>query len=164
MFNEVDRNFGGGIKMVRSGFYNVLGLNTLSDNNEGRSKTFHFFGIELGAATADVKVIDLDFTPSRGNEVFGNIIRGSHYAGVFFADGSDYNVIFDNSIFGATDWAMESVKVQWNDSFNNLTNQKLRNISSGLDPVLLKLGRGRVRPPLARGLQLTALGLAPAAK
>jgi len=142
MFNEVDGNFGGGIKMVRTAFYNVIGLNTLSDNNEGQSNKFHFFGIELGAATADVKVIDLDFTPSRGNEIFGNIIRGSHYSGIFFAKGSDGNVIFDNTIFGATSWAMESVKPQPNESFNNLSNLKLRNISSGLDPNLIKLGRG----------------------
>jgi len=142
MFNEVDGNFGGGIKMVRTAFYNVIGLNTLSDNNEGQSNKFHFFGIELGAATADVKVVDLDFTPSRGNEIFGNIIRGSHYSGIFFAKGSDGNVIFDNTIFGATSWAMESVKPQPNESFNNLSNLKLRNISSGLDPNLIKLGRG----------------------
>jgi parallel beta-helix repeat protein len=144
VFNEVDRNFGGGIKMVRTDFYNVIGLNVIADNNEGQSKKFHFFGIELGSAGADAPSKELDFTASRGNEVFGNTIRGSHYAGVFFASGSDNNAVFDNSIFGATFWAMESVRVQPNMTLNNLTNLKSRNIGSGIDPHLLLLGAPQV--------------------
>ena len=142
MFNQIDGNFGGGVKMVRTGFYNVIGLNTLTDDNEGKSEHFHFFGIELGAAKGDAPSIELDFLPSQGNEIFGNIIRGSHYSGIFFADGSDRNNVFDNSIFGATDWAMESVKAQPEFVLNNLTNLKLRNIGSGLDPKLLTVGAG----------------------
>jgi parallel beta-helix repeat protein len=140
VFNEIDQNFGGGIKMVRTDFYNVIGLNTITDNNEGLSEHFHFFGIELGAAKADAPSKELDFVASRGNQVFGNTIRGSHYAGIFFASGSDNNAIFDNSIFGATSWAMESVRVQPNMTLNNLTNLRLRNVGSGIDPRLLRLG------------------------
>ena len=147
LFNVMDRNYGGGIKMVRTGEYNLIGFNTLTDDNMGRSESFHFFGIELGAAKADVAANDLDFTGSRGNEIFGNTIRGDHYAGIFFADGSDQNVVFDNSIFGATAWAMESVRPQANQTLNNLTNLKLRNISSGLDPTLLPQGAGQFDPP-----------------
>ncbi len=149
MFNEVDENFGGGVKMVRTSFYNVVGLNTLTDDNEGQNDRFHFFGIELGAAAADAPSIELNFTPSRGNILFGNTIRGNHYAGIFFADGSDRNNVFDNSIFGAKEWAMESVRPQPNYVLNNLTNLRLRNISSGLDPALLKLGEGVFDPPPA---------------
>jgi parallel beta-helix repeat protein len=147
MFNEINRNYGGGVKMVRTGFYNMVGLNTITDNNEGRGEKFHFFGVELGAATSDAPSNELDFTASHGNQIFSNAIRGTHYAGIFFADGSDDNVIFDNSIFGATSWAMESVRRQPNLTINNLTNLKLRNIGSGLDPSLLKTGAGAFDAP-----------------
>jgi hypothetical protein len=140
LFNNVHDNFGGGIKTVRTAFYNVIGMNTLNENNEGRSEALHFFGIELGAATADVHVTDLDFQPSRGNEIFGNTIRGKHYAGIFFGAGSDENMIFDNAIFGATTWALEAVQPSNNQSFNNLSNLRCRNISTGLDPALIDLG------------------------
>jgi hypothetical protein len=152
MFNEIDQNFGGGIKLVRTDLYNVIGLNTITDNNEGRTENFHFFGIELGAAKADAPSTELDFVASRGNQVFGNTIRGSHYAGIFFASGSDDNAIFDNSIFGATSWAMESVQVQANMTLNNLTNLKSRNMGSGIDPHLLRLGVPEIdrRPALRR--------------
>ena len=142
--NEVNRNYGGGIKMVRTAYFNVLGLNTLTDNNEGASTKFHFFGIELGAASADVPVPDLDFTASRGNIVFSNIIRGTHYAGVFFGPGSDTNDVFDNLIFGAKAWALESVSRQPNSSLNNLTNLPSRNVGAGLDPKLIEAAQDRL--------------------
>ena len=140
--NEVERNFGGGIKMVRTSYFNIVGLNTLVDDNEGRSDRFHFFGIELGAASADVPVPDLDFTPSRGNIVFSNLVRGSHYAGVFFAPGSDLNDLFDNAIFNATNWAIESAGRQNNSTLNNLTNLPSRNADPGLDPRLAAMTAG----------------------
>ena len=141
--NEIERNYGGGIKMVRTAFFNVVGLNTVVDNNEGENPHYHFFGVEFGAARADVKVSDLDFTPCRGNLLFGNIVRGTHYAGVFLGPGSTDNDLFDNAIFGATHWAMEQVQPQPNASLNNLTNLPLRNIDAGLDPALLPLSKGR---------------------
>ena len=90
--NHVDRNFGGGVKMVRAAWSNLIGLNTVTDNNDGASDRFHFFGIELGAATADAPSSELDFAPSRGNIVFGNSVRGSHYAGLFFGEGPERRV------------------------------------------------------------------------
>ena len=137
--NDVTGNYGGGIKMVRTAFFNIIGLNSIVDDNMGQSDRFHFFGVELGAASADVPVPDLDFTPSRGNIVFSNLIRGSHYAGVFFAPGSDLNDLFDNAIFGATNWAIESARKQANSTVNNLTNLHSRNASPGLDPRLSEL-------------------------
>ena len=137
--NQIERNYGGGVKMVRTAFFNVIGLNTIVDNNLGANERFHFFGVELGSAKADVPVSDLDFTPCRGNVIFGNTIRGSHYAGIFFGLGSTENDVFDNSLFGATNWAMEQVRTQPNSSLNNLTNLPSRNISAGLDANLLKL-------------------------
>lgn len=134
--NDIDGNFGGGVKMVRTGYFNVVGMNTIVDNNRGHSDRFHFFGVELGAAGADAPAIDLDFTPSRGNIIFSNLVRGSHYAGVFFAPGSDLNDLFDNAIFGASNWAIESATKQNNSTLNNLTNLPSRNIGPGLDPRL----------------------------
>ena len=143
VFNQIDRNFGSGIKMVRTSFYNLIGVNTLTDDNEGSNAKLHFFGIYLGATKADESAWDLDFAPSHGNELFGNTIRGSHYAGVFFDAGVDQNVAFDNSIFGATNWAMESPITQPETMLNNLSNLPWRNLDSGLDPNLLTLGKGR---------------------
>ncbi len=134
--NLIDGNYGGGVKMVRTAYYNLVGLNTLVDDNAGESDQFHFFGIELGAATADAPVADLDFTPSHGNLIFSNLIRGRHYAGVFFADGSNINDLFDNTILGAESWAIESASRQDNVTLNNLTNLPSRNIGPGLDPRL----------------------------
>ena len=127
--NQIARNFGGGIKMVRTAFYNSIGLNTIVNNNEGQNSVFHFFGVELGAAKGDVSSVELNFEASRGNQVFRNTIQGNHYAGIFFADGSDLNQISDNLISGTTEWAMESVIVQRNLMLNNQTNEKLRNIA-----------------------------------
>jgi parallel beta-helix repeat protein len=141
--NHVDGNYGGGIKLVRTAFFNLIGLNVLTDNNQGASDRFHFFGIELGSAGADVPVSDLDFAPSRGNLVFANAIRGGHYAGIYYGPGSDENDAFDNSIFGATHWALEQVRRQQNRTLNNLTNLPSRNIDAGLDPNLVPLARGR---------------------
>jgi parallel beta-helix repeat protein len=135
--NHVARNFGGGIKIVRTGFFNLIGMNTIFDNNRGSSDRFHFFGIELGSAKLDSPSDELDGAPSRGNIVFSNLIRGSHYAGVFFAAGSSLNDVFDNVILDAEKWALESVAPMPNSSLNNLTNLPSRNIGSGLSPALL---------------------------
>lgn len=141
--NLIERNYGGGVKMVRTSYFNLVGLNVLVDNNEGVNDRFHFFGIELGAAVADVPATDLDFTPSRGNVIFGNTIRGTHYAGIFFGPGSTENDVFDNTVFGATAWALEQVQAQPNSSLNNLTNLPSRNIDAGLDVNLFKATKGR---------------------
>lgn len=131
--NRITHNFGGGIKLVRTGYFNALGLNLIEDDNDGASANFHFFGIELGAAAGDTPSIELDFTPSHGNIVFSNTIVGSHYSGIFFDQGSDQNNILYNTVLDATDWALESVAQMANNSLNNLTNLPSRNISAGLN-------------------------------
>jgi hypothetical protein len=141
--NQIDRNYGGGVKMVRTAFFNLIGLNVITDNNLGASDKFHFFGIELGSAVADTHTLDLDYTPSRGNMVFGNVIRGSHYAGIFLGAGSTDNDVFDNTIFGATRWALEQARPQPNASLNNLSNLPSRNVHAGIDPRLMELTKGR---------------------
>lgn len=131
--NQVDRNQGGGIKMVRTAYFNLVGLNVVTDNNEGASDRFHFFGIELGAAPPDAPARDLDFMPSRGNIVFANAVHGRHYAGIFLGGGSTGNELFDNTVFGATRWAIEQTRSQDNASRDNLTRLPSRNIGSGLE-------------------------------
>ena len=65
--NNVQHNYGGGIKIVRTGYFNEIGLNLLLDDNDGANPAFHFFGIELGAAASSMSDLGIDFTPSRGN-------------------------------------------------------------------------------------------------
>ncbi|HVW07170.1 MAG TPA: right-handed parallel beta-helix repeat-containing protein [Bryobacteraceae bacterium] len=135
--NNVAHNFGGGVKIVRTGYFNLIGLNTILDDNDGASAGFHFFGVELGAAALDATSDELDSTPSRGNMVFSNDIRGSHYSGIFFDAGSDLNDVFDNVIIDAEQWALESVEPMANSSLNNLTVIPSRNISAGLSTAVI---------------------------
>lgn len=98
--NEISDNWGGGIKMVRTSLFNLIGRNMMADNNLGRSAQMHFFGIELGAARADFPATDLDFVGSSGNILFHNMIQGDHYSGIFIARGSLQNELIDNDIDG----------------------------------------------------------------
>jgi parallel beta-helix repeat protein len=96
--NVVGGNFGGGIKMVRTSFFNVISNNALTDNNRGRSDRFHFFGVELGAAVQDFPAPDLDFVGSSGNVIVANGIQGGHHSGIYIAADSLQNEIIDNDI------------------------------------------------------------------
>jgi hypothetical protein len=137
--NDVAHNFGGGVKMVRTAYFNAIGMNALVDNNDGASTAFHFFGIELGAAPGNSP--ELDFTPSRGNIVFSNVIRGSHYSGIFFDQGSDANNVLNNVVLDAMFWALESAEHMMNTSTNNFTTLPSRNIGSGLDGASITSGQ-----------------------
>lgn len=120
--NRVEGNYGGGIKLVRTGYFNIIGLNSIINNNAGAGPDYHFFGIELGAAPGDDASEELDFKPSRGNVIFSNIIRGNHYAGVFFGPGSDANLVQENIVIGADQWAIEAAA-------EGLANMLARNLS-----------------------------------
>ncbi|HUL99459.1 MAG TPA: right-handed parallel beta-helix repeat-containing protein, partial [Mycobacterium sp.] len=108
--NTVIGNFGGGVKMVRTAFFNVVRKNAIIDNNRGRSAKFHFFGVELGAASPDGPVEDLDFLGSAGNIILANAIRGKHYSGVFTGYGSVQNDVLQNDISGVEAFALETAK------------------------------------------------------
>jgi parallel beta-helix repeat protein len=105
--NHVDDNFGGGIKMVRTGLFNVIAGNAIFDNNLGASAGFHFFGIEIGAASPDEPSADLDFVGSSGNIIEHNAIRGPHYSGIFVATDAAQNDLVDNQIVGAELYGVE---------------------------------------------------------
>jgi len=128
--NNISHNSGGGIKMVRTGFFNVLGQNVIENDNDGASIYYRFFGIELGFAAADAPSPELDFTPSRGNVIFSNLIRGTHGAGIFIQGGSDQNQISDNVIMDAKDWAIESATQTQNAAHDNLTDMPSLNIGA----------------------------------
>ncbi len=105
--NDITGNWGGGVKMVRTSLFNVVGRNRLDDNNLGASTKAHFFGIELGAARADQPATDLDFVGSSGNIVFDNAIHGKHYSGIFIAKPSVQNYTFNNDIDGVEAFDVE---------------------------------------------------------
>ena len=108
--NDVVANFGGGVKMVRTAFFNTVRQNTITDNNLGENGDFHFFGVELGAARPDPAVADVDFVPSSGNVVSGNTIHGRHYSGIFVGAGALQNDLADNDIAGAEAFPVETPK------------------------------------------------------
>ena len=143
--NTIGKNYGGGIKCVRSGFYNVIGDNLIEDNNRGKNDTFHFFGIELGAAPAEEDLGESDACPSAGNIVCKNRVLGNHYTGIFFGDGCVQNDVRENTIRGASPYALESVCEQENYVSRNASDAPSVNV-----PVKGGIRRALVRRMLRR--------------
>lgn len=88
--NSMFRNFGGGLKMVRSGISNVIAFNTFSDNCIGINEHFRaFHGLTLLAMGSETEFnpdcANLDFLPSKGNIISGNTFAGSHSYQAFYA-------------------------------------------------------------------------------
>jgi parallel beta-helix repeat protein len=144
--NNISHNYGGGVKMVRTSFFNVVALNAIENNNDGVNVAFKFFGIQLGAAPADAPTGDIDFAPSQGNVIASNVIRGTHAAGIYIQLDSIGNELIDNVIRDATDWAIESVLTMDNTSINNMTDMPSQNIGNGC----CRTGRRRPSRPLFR--------------
>lgn len=127
--NIVSSNYGSGIKIVRSAYRNIFLQNTISDNNFGENKKFHFFGIELGyAAKSDEQVEGLDFTPPYENIISRNMITGAHYSGIFLAEESYCNDVFDNTILNPEHFSMECLSNKYNSSLNNYSDKSSRGI------------------------------------
>jgi len=143
--NNISHNYGGGIKTVRTAFFNVLAQNIIESNNDGLNIYFRFFGFFIGAIYADVPAPDLDFTASRGNMIFSNLIRGPHSSGMYIQNGSDQNHIFDNIIKDVQIFAIESVLNMTNYYQNNLTDRLSQNAGT---TCCLYSGRTPARPPL----------------
>jgi hypothetical protein len=117
--NYIAGKYGGGIKMVRTAYYNIVGHNQVEANNSGANETFHFFGIEAGGAPSDIPANDLDFTASMGNIIYQNIISGGHYAGIQFCPECDFNDVFDNLIIHPEIWAIEQTSRSGKNIFIN---------------------------------------------
>jgi hypothetical protein len=144
--NNISHNYGGGVKMVRTSFFNVVALNTIENDNDGVNVDFQFFGVQLGAAPADAPTGDIDFAPSQGNVIASNVIRGTHAAGVYIQLDSTGNELIDNVIREATEWAIDSVLTMDNTFIDNLTDMPSQNITNGC----CTNGRNRPSQPLLR--------------
>lgn len=121
--NNINGNAGSGVKMVRSGYRNIVLSNLITDNNAGRNDNYHGFGVELGyAVTPDEPVQGLDFTPDYENIVARNVISGAHYSGIYLAPETYCNDLIDNIIFDCTEFSVECHSVLFNSSVGNNTN------------------------------------------
>lgn len=120
--NTVVNNYGGGIKMVRTTIRTLIYENIIKDNNMGQNDSFHFFGIELGSAIADVDATDMDFTPDYENIICRNTISGDHYSGIFIGDEGYVNDVLDNVIMESRMFAIEAISLRLNLIVNNISN------------------------------------------
>lgn len=79
--NKIQRNFGGGVKMVRTGVGNFIFENSIVDNALGRNEFFvrfngvYYLGMGTGPSEFRPEDAKLDFFPSEHNLVFGNTFR-----------------------------------------------------------------------------------------
>ena len=98
--NTISGAAGDGVKIVRSGFRNIIGLNSITDNNKNENNVFYFSGVLLGSAGSDYEndTSGIDALPSIENIVFGNTIYGQHKIGILIDRGSISNDIFNNVI------------------------------------------------------------------
>lgn len=121
--NLVSDNSGSGVKMVRSGYRNLILSNVITDNNRGKNPAFHGFGIEFGhASDPDEPVIGLDFTADFENIAARNTISGAHYAGIFLAEGSYCNDLIDNIVMDSEWFSVENHSALYNGSVGNTVN------------------------------------------
>lgn len=126
--NIVMENAGSGIKMVRSGYRNVILSNTVIDNNAGENESFHGFGIELGHASKPDQVIrGLDFTADYENIVARNMVSGHHYSGVYIGEECYCNDFIDNVILDCKMFSVENFSELYNSSVGNHTNVEALN-------------------------------------
>lgn len=121
--NIVNGNAGSGIKMVRSGYRNVILCNLVSDNNAGKNDLFHGFGIELGHASKPDQIIKgLDFTADYENIIARNVISGHHYSGIYIGTDCYCNDLIDNVIMDCEEFSVENFSELFNSSVGNNTN------------------------------------------
>lgn len=125
--NIVINNYGGGIKMVRTTVRSLIMENIVKNNNIGQNDVAHFFGIEIGAAIADIESTDMDFTPDYENIICRNSITGNHYSGIFIGEECYANDVFDNVIMEPQMFAVEAISLKFNSIINNISNVGVRN-------------------------------------
>lgn len=124
MANNVSYNYGSGIKMVRSGYRNLLFGNIIKDNNAGGNDFCHGYGIELGyASKPDVPFKGLDFTADYENIIARNTISGFHYSGIFLAEEDYCNDLIDNIVMDGTEFAIENHSTYFNSAVGNTVNR-----------------------------------------
>jgi len=89
--NKFCNNYGGGVKMVRTGIGNVVYGNSFLENGIGRNEYFkHYHGVNMlgmGAGKTEFTSGDakLDFMPSELNFIFSNIYSGNSQFNAVYA-------------------------------------------------------------------------------
>lgn len=120
--NSICENSGSGVKMVRSGYRNLVLSNVVADNNRGINESYHGFGIELGyAVEPDEPVIGLDFTPDYENIIARNVVTGVHSSGIYLAPETYCNDLIDN-VIADCEFAVENHSGYFNSAVGNSTN------------------------------------------
>lgn len=128
--NKISENFGSGVKMVRSCYRNLIMNNEISDNNYGENEQFHFFGVELGyAKEPDKPVVGMDFTADYENIICRNLITGKHYSGVYLAEETYCNDLFDNVIMGSEMFSVECLSDKFNSVVGNCSDMQMSGIN-----------------------------------
>lgn len=123
MANNVSYNYGSGIKMVRSGYRNLIISNIVKDNNAGGNDFCFGYGIELGyASKPDVPFKGLDFTADYENIIARNTISGFHYSGIFLAEEDYCNDLIDNIVMDGTMFCIENHSQYFNSAVGNTVN------------------------------------------
>lgn len=121
--NTIAENSGSGVKMVRSGYRNIILSNLIVDNNAGENEAYHGFGVELGyASEPDEPVNGLDFTADYENIIARNIISGHHYSGIYLAADVYCNDLIDNVIMDCEQFSVENFSEYFNSAVGNNTN------------------------------------------
>ncbi len=98
--NQIEKNWGDGVKLVRAVHGCTIADNLICHNNRGINDRFHFFGVLLDAAKRQHPQ-QSDFACCC-NRIVGNDIVGTHYAGIHLLHGAVGNQIRGNRIVGAT--------------------------------------------------------------
>ncbi len=103
--NKISKNYGGGIKFVRSAFFNNVEGNLIAFNSKGRNKFMPFI-FAISAPEPKPGAIDrefkgdksglLDLRPSQLNTFLRNIIRGKLAESIHTSEKSTCNLSVDN--------------------------------------------------------------------
>lgn len=126
--NIINDNAGTGIKMVRSGYRNLILCNMITNNNTGQNANYHGFGVELGhASEPDQTIKGLDFTADYENIIARNVISGHHYSGIYIGVDCYCNDLIDNVLLDCTEFSVENFSEYFNSSVGNNTNVQTLN-------------------------------------
>ena len=100
--NLIAGNSGTGLKAVRSSWRNIVVGNEIYDNDRGKSRQAHFFGVEWACDLVPDRpgAQGLDFAPCYENITAKNQICGPHSASIFLGAHSWGNGIIDNVVAG----------------------------------------------------------------
>lgn len=97
--NFVRDNYGGGVKMVRTCFLNLIDGNVIERNTSAEATQWNFPGVLIEGSEPDAVTDEHDFLPSHGNVVSHNVILGHDPApGLIVRDNCSDNVLRGNAI------------------------------------------------------------------